>query len=752
MTLSLALAGNPNVGKTALFNALTGLALTTGNYPGVTVERRHGTLTLGGTAFKIVDLPGCYSLAARSPDEIIVADILLGQYQEEAIDGIIAVADASTLERNLYLVSQLLELGKPMIIALNMMDIAARRGIIIDCGILAQHVGTPVVPVCAHKGHGIAKLKEEMLNLAQGRIPPPPQHDTAPYSITQAAANFSQCLSQYSGQLGRDIPSMEAFRILVDAGGHSERRLIQSLGVEAHPILQRFREQARDPGNPRHFRRRRRFRHRNDQFDPPDSLESLATLETQNRYAWVEKVTQASVSHPANPPSPASDVLDKVLTHRVFGSLFFFLIMFLMFEAIYTGALPAMHGIEAIIGGLGELANQRLPENMFRSLLVDGIISGVGSVLMFLPQIALLSLFIAILEDCGYMSRAAFLMDKLMSWCGLSGHSFIPMLTCFACAVPGILAARTVHDRRDRFTTILVAPLMSCSARLLIYTILIAALIPEKRLFGGFIGLQALTLFAMYLLGILLAGPIAWLLKKNVLRGETPPFLLEMPSYKRPQASIVFKKVLRECFDFLGRAGTLIFSVTVIIWALAYFPRSETLAQQFHAQYTAIEESMPAGSERSTALLTLKHQQGSAYLKNSFLGRAGQVIEPVFHPLGWDWRIATAVIASFPAREIFIATLGALLHLESEGDSENYDVLTEKLPAIRRIDGSLLFTLPVTLSVMVFMALSCQCAATLFTIHRETNQWRWPIFTFVYMTLLAYAAAFFTYHGTLWML
>ncbi|HPO15363.1 MAG TPA: ferrous iron transport protein B [Candidatus Hydrogenedentes bacterium] len=746
MNLSLALVGNPNVGKTALFNALTGLSLTTGNYPGVTVERRHGTLTLEDTTFEIIDLPGCYSLAARSPDEIIVADILLGQYQEEAIEGIIAVVDASTLERNLYLVSQLLELGKPMIIALNMMDIAARRGIIIDCEILARHVGTPVVPVCAHKGHGIPKLKEDLLRLAQGKIPPPPRHNIAPSSITLAAAEFSRCLSQYSGQLGRYIPSMEAFRILVDVGGHSEQRLIQSLGNEARPFLKRFREQAWDTGSARHFRRRRRRRHHQNPHH------SLAVLETQSRYAWVEKVIHASVSQPANPPSPASDVLDKLLTHRVFGSLFFFLIMFLMFEAIYSGALPAMHGIEAIIGRLGELTNQSLPENMFRSLLVDGIISGVGSVLMFLPQIALLSLFIAILEDCGYMSRAAFLMDKLMSWCGLSGHSFIPMLTCFACAVPGILAARTVHDRRDRFTTILVAPLMSCSARLLIYTILIAALVPEKRLFGGFIGLQALTLFAMYLLGIFLAAPIAWLLKKNVLRGETPPFLLEMPSYKRPQPSVVLKKMARECSDFLGRAGTLIFSVTVIIWALAYFPHSEIITQQFDTQRTAITVSMPEGPERDSSLLQLTHQQGSAHLKNSFLGRAGQVIEPVFHPLGWDWRIATAVIACFPAREIFIATLAALLHLESEGDSGSYDVLTEKLRTIQRPDGSPLFTLPVTLSVMVFMALCCQCAATLFTIRRETGQWRWPLLTFSYMTLLAYLGAFLTYHGTLWAL
>ncbi len=743
MPMSLALIGNPNVGKTALFNALTGLSLSTGNYPGVTVERRHGTLVIGENTLEIIDLPGCYSLAARSPDEMIVADILLGQSMENMISGIIAVIDASTLERNLYLVSQLLELGKPMIIALNMMDIAARRGIIIDFEALARETGVPVIPICAHKGIGIPKLKEALLRMAQGKIARPSPQSISPSSLLRAADAFSRFLTHHSKQLGRDIPPLEAYRILVDEGGYAEQRLTQSLGHDAHRLLERFRDQAKTPDAASHHRHRRRHRRGHHNF--------LAAIETESRYAWVDKVVRAAATHPKHPPSATSDALDSLLTHRVFGSLSFLVIIFLMFEAIYTGALPAMHGIEAIIGRIGEFANHALPEGMLRSLMVDGVISGVGSVIMFLPQILLLSLFIAILEDCGYMSRAAFLMDKLMSWCGLSGHSFIPMLTCFACAVPGITAARTIHNRRDRFTTILVAPLMSCSARLLIYTILIAALIPEKRVLGGIISLQALTLFAMYLLGILLTGPVAWTLKKTVMRGAPPPFLLEMPSYKRPQPSVVFKKVVRECSDFLGRAGTLIFSVTVIIWALAYFPRPEEITRQFDTQRTAITQSLQ-GPEREAALQTLAHQQGSAYLQNSFLGRTGQRIEPLFLPLGWDWRIATSVIACFPAREIFISTLGALLHLEAEEDTGSYDVLTSKLRTIQRADGSPLFTVPVALSVMVFMALCCQCAATLFTIRRETNQWRWAVLTFTYMTLLAYFGAFITYHGARWFL
>lgn len=735
MGFSVALAGNPNVGKTAVFNAMTGLALSTGNYAGVTVERRHGQCEIDGEVIEIIDMPGAYSLAARSPDEMVVADVLLGQQGLEApVDALLAVVDASNLERNLYLVSQLAEFDKPLVLALNMMDIAARRGIIIDLAALSEGLGVPVVPICAHKELGIAKLKSTLASVlhegAQAARPgcvfPKPQQ--------AAVQGFVNELGKHRAALGRTVPRMEAFRVLVDEGGYAEQRLLKTLGAAFLSTIQDYRRRAvsEEQGKER-------------------TTGSLAATEAAIRYAWVSKVMRTSVHTPSPRPATHSDRLDDFLTHRVFGTVFFLLVMLTIFETIFSGALPVMQGVEALVGWLGNLVGSALPEGTLRSLLVDGIISGVGSVVVFLPQIILLSLFIAVLEDFGYMARAALLMDKLMSWCGLSGQSFIPMLTCFACAVPGIMATRTIHSRRDRFTTILVAPLMSCSARLLIYTVMIAALIPDRRLLGGLIGLQGLTLFALYFMGIALIGPVAWLLKQTVLKGDTPPFILEMPSYKTPQAKSVFKKVYRESREFLGRAGTLIFSVSVIVWALAYFPHSPEITQRYLQKRAAVTATLPQGHERDQALRALSHEQGGEQLRNSVLGRTGRLLAPAFHPLGWDWHIATAVIAALPAREIFISTLGTLFHLEAEDDSGAYQVLTEKLRTVQAPDGKPLFGVPLALSVIVFMALCCQCAATIFTIHRETGQWRWPLLAFSYMTALAYLGAFTVYHGATWL-
>lgn len=722
MPTTLALVGNPNVGKTAVFNALTGLSQTTGNYAGVTVSRTHGTIHLGEIKVELADLPGAYSLAARSPDEIIVADVLLGQRKDEnPIDGIVIVLDASNLERNLYFLSQIVELNKPFIVALNMMDIAKRRGFEINFDAFSKAIGAPVVPICAHKRQGIDELRKAILALYQGDLKAPCDLCVVPESQVRAVEALSAVLREQKGRLGRAVPAPEVSRILIDQGGYAEKRLLRQLGSGFRATLEEYRQAALCNGS-----------------------NSLAAQEARARYTWVKGILAASLTRPATRRRSRSEHIDNFLTHRFFGSAIFLGIMLVVFQSIYSWAGPVMDLVDGAFGALGEWAGGFLPEGMLQSLLMDGIIAGVGSVLIFLPQILLLSLFIAVLEDCGYMARAAFLMDKLLGWCGLSGQSFIPMLSSFACAIPGIMATRTIHDRRDRFTTILVAPLMSCSARLPVYVIMIGAFFPDTPILGGLFTLPALVLFLMYGVGVGVAVPMAWLFKKTIFKGEKPPFILEMPSYKAPQPGTVAKKVYREGKEFIVRAGTLIFAVTILVWALAYFPRSASIAEDFDARRAEVQASGLEGDALDEQLAHLGNLEAGAYLQNSILGRAGHWVEPVFLPLGWDWRIATATIASFPAREIIVATLGTLFNLGADEDEESAG-LVATLRGATWPDGRPLFNIAVALSIMVFFALCAQCAATLATIKRETGQWRWPALTFVYMTAIAYAGAFVTY-------
>ncbi|MBI2431265.1 MAG: ferrous iron transport protein B [Candidatus Hydrogenedentes bacterium] len=724
MSATLAVVGNPNVGKTALFNALTGLSQNTGNYAGVTVERKTGRVALDGATAELIDLPGTYSLAASSPDEMIVVDVLLGQRAgEKSIDGLVAVVDASNLERNLYFVSQLLELEKPLVVALNMMDIAARRGLKIDVAALSEKLGVPVVPICAHRRIGLDKLREAMTPLAQVALPVSGVRCPFPEAQLSALQALAADLNSRP-VLRRTIHPLEAFRVMVDENGYAEQRVLRKVGPEFRPALTEYRRRAQVNGA------------------------NLAAQEARARYGWVREIMDTCVTRPKVRPKSRSERIDNILTHRVFGTVIFLTVMLLVFQSIYSWAAPVMDLIDSGISALGGAVSAWLPPGVLQSLVVDGIFAGVGSVLVFLPQIILLSLFIAILEDCGYMARAAFLMDKLFSWCGLSGQSFIPMLSSFACAIPGILATRTIKDRRDRFTTILVAPLMSCSARLPVYLILIGAFIPSQRVLGGLVGLEGLTLLAVYSLGVLVAIPTAWTLKRTLFRGVKPPFILEMPSYKVPLAGVVLKKAFFESREFVVRAGTLIFAVTIIVWALAYFPRSTAIAETYAAKRAQVVRNTAEAQAQEAALAALADEEEGEYLRSSLLGKIGHFIEPVFRPLGWDWRIATATIASFPAREIIVATLGTLFNMGADED-EHSDSLRTTLQLARREDGvTPVINIPVALSIMVFFALCCQCSATLVTIRRETGQWRWPLLTFGYMTTLAYLGALCTYQFT----
>jgi ferrous iron transport protein B len=472
-------------------------------------------------------------------------------------------------------------------------------------------------------------------------------------------------------------------------------------------------------------------------------------VEAIARYEWAAKVLDGVARRPDDHQPTTSDRIDAVLTHKIWGTLIFAATMALLFSSIFILAVPLMDFIDGAIGSLAEFVESRMAEGALRSLVVDGVIGGVGAVVVFLPQILILFLFIAVLEDCGYMARAAFLMDRLMAGVGLSGKSFIPLLSSFACAVPGIMATRVIENRRDRLATILIAPLMSCSARLPVYVILIGAFVPAQHYLGGLLGLQGLVLLAMYAVGVVVAVGVAWCLKKSLLRGETPPFVLELPSYKVPSIRTVIWRMTERGWAFLARAGTVIFAVTIVIWALAYYPRSEARVAADIAAKQAALAGDPAALEAFNDPEHLEYLTASLHQRYSFLGRAGQWIEPAVRPLGWDWRIGCAAIASFPAREVVMGVLGVIYELGPDvdvGAESDQSRLQSQLRAARWDDtGDPVYNLPVALSIMVFFALCAQCAATLAVIRRETNSWRWPVFTFAYMTGLAYVGALLTY-------
>ena len=435
--------------------------------------------------------------------------------------------------------------------------------------------------------------------------------------------------------------------------------------------------------------------------------------------------------------------------------MIFAALMLVVFSAVFRWAVPAMDLISGGFDWLAEIVNQRMADGALKSLIVDGVIAGVGGVLVFLPQIFILFFFIAVLEDCGYMARAAYLMDKLMVRVGLSGKSFIPLLSSFACAIPGVMATRVIENRRDRLTTMMVAPLMTCSARLPVYALLIAAFIPEDFLFGGLLGLQGLTLFAMYLLGIVTAVVVALLLKKTILRGATPAFVMELPGYKLPSLKLVIHRMFDRGWAFVRRAGTLIFAVAVVVWAAAYYPRDpQTIDATLIRQLAEVDQQLAAtrNVKNEQAIADLEQQKtdlenriDGQFLRQSYLGRTGRTIEPLVRPLGWDWRIGCAAIASFPAREVVVGTLGVIYNIGGDADEESADLRDQLQAAKWEGTDRPVYTIPVALSLMVFFALCAQCAATLAIIRRETASWRWPIFTFVYMTTLAYVGALLTY-------
>jgi ferrous iron transport protein B len=716
----IALVGNPNTGKSSLFTALSGVHQRVGNYPGVTVEKKLGHFTSGRTRWTLLDLPGTYSLAPHAPDEMVTVDVLLGRRMDTpGPDVILCVVDASNLRRNLYLVSQLLELGRPLAVALTMNDVAAARGLEIDVDALSRSLGVPVVRVNPRIGQGLDALKAALVHAAEAK----PRESENP---------FPEAFRREVDELVRVLhaPRYLVERLVLDTDGYLEQRLINRNDAQARARLAEARERVASAG-----------------IDP--------AFEASIRQAWAGRVVSAAVDASKAHTTTFSDQLDRVLTHPFAGMVILAAVLLLIFQAVFTWAQWPMQLIESAIQILADLVVRFLPDGPLQSLLAEGVIGGVGSVLVFLPQILILFGFLGVLEDCGYLARAAYLMDRWMAKVGLSGKSFIPLLSSFACAIPGVMAARVIEDRRDRLTTILIAPLMSCSARLPVYTLMIAAFVPDHRLLGGWIGTQGLTLLAMYLIGIVIAAAVSLIMKRTVLRGEAPAFVMELPSYKRPGVKVVLLRMVERAWIFVKGAGTMILAVSIIMWALLYYPRlggsaAETISTREAALQRALESAQAQADEAAVvaaeeALASARAEHAGMQQRQSWLGRIGRWIEPAVRPLGWDWRIGSAVIASFPAREVVVASLGVIFDAGPEAD-EGSNQLRQSLQSATWPDtGKKLFNLPVALSIMVFFALCAQCVATLAVIQRETNSWIWPIVSFVYMTTLAYLGALVVY-------
>ncbi|QDU58114.1 ferrous iron transport protein B [Aeoliella mucimassa] len=636
--------GNPNSGKTSLFNRLTGLRAHTANFSGTTVEHRRGRANLGSQMAEIIDLPGLYSLDATTLDERVASEIALGRGPVKP-DALVLVVDATNLERNLFLASQLIEsAGKsklPVMVALNMTDLAAKHGVKIDAPQLAEDLGCQVVPVSARTGSGLEELKQRMGTLVDA--PKVPQVDTLCQCNSCRGCAFSQ------------------------------------------------------------------------------------------RFDWAESIARRASGDPSVTLGRTTEKIDRVLTHKVVGLLAFAAVMFVTFWLIYSLATYPMHWIEALTAWAGETLSHWLPEGDLQSLLVDGVVGGVGGMLVFLPQICILFFMLALLEDSGYLSRAAFVMDRLMRRVGLPGKAFVPMLSAHACAIPAIMATRVIEDRRDRLATILVLPLLTCSARLPVYALVVALVFNDQPLMGA-------TLFtAAYCLGITAALTVGWVFKKTLLKGDTRPLVIELPNYRRPSLRNALLQTFDRAMVFIQNAGTTILVIMVVLWAASTYPKTsvEDLPTEVQQQITQLESTgNSVGAERLLA------QHAS---ERSIAGRLGKAVEPVFAPLGFDWKVSVGVMTSFAAREAVVGTLSVLYGMGEDLDEKEMPQLTERLQQARHSDGSPVFTTATCLSLLVFYVLAMQCLPTQVVTRRETGKWSWAVLQFGYMTVLAYTGALITY-------
>ncbi len=696
---SYAVVGNPNCGKTTLFNALTGLRQKVGNYPGVTVEKKSGQfIGQHGEKVELLDLPGSYSLGAHAPDERITRDVLMDLRQDTPRPGrILCVVDASHLERNLYFITQVLELRLPTIIALNMIDVAQAQGTPVNAERLAAELGVPVIPVQATK-----KETHLPLRLALSRA-------SIPYSSW--TPDFPTVWTRATDKVASHWPvGLPGHAHDEDSGPCDPQVRMKALILLSAPEAETATVAAELGAGPA-------FGAALGQRTILDrELPEWREIVVAERYERIGKLCHAAQGGMIAMSDKLTQRLDDLLTHKAWGWLVFFGMMVLMFVSIFTIASYPMGWIEKAFGAVTEVIRGAMPGGDLRDLLTDGVLPGVGGVVVFLPQILILFFFIGLLEDTGYMARAAFLMDRVMSKVGLHGKSFIPLLSSYACAIPGIMSTRTIENPKDRLVTILVAPLMSCSARLPVYALMIAALLPSESVL-----MKGVIMMGLYLLGTVAALLFAWLFKKTILRGETPIFLMELPSYRLPSLRQIASQMFQRAGLFLKRAGTVILGIAIILWFLASFPKMKS------------PEGMPEPSK-------------AEQLQHSFAGRIGHALEPVIAPLGMDWKIGIGLVAAQAAREVFVGTMSIVYNVEG-GEDQKDGTLVKTLREQKRPDGTHVFTPLTCLSILVFFVLSMQCVSTLAVVRRETNSLRWPLFQFCYMTGTAYLASFLVYQG-----
>ncbi len=709
-TPEVLIAGNPNCGKSTLFNALSGGSARVGNYPGVTVDRTTASVRLGSRQVELVDVPGMYSLTANSPEEQLAVDALVARETE----AVVCVVDATTLQRGLYLALQLRESGVPVVVALNMMDAAERVGLSIDTDLLSEALGAPVVPVVATKRQGL----DTLLKAVEGQL-------EQPSSVATPTMPYPAALESDLAEL---LPLIERWQ--PDSSPQQIRALalwsILSLGEDSlHGVPDSLRSAVQK------LRSNAMARGRN--LD----LEIIAT-----RYAWLEDQVRRVSSSPDPKPS-ASDRIDDVLTHPVSGLLVFAVVMFLIFEALFAWAEPAIAFIEDVTAALQGQVTAMLPDGVLRDLIVDGVIAGVGNVIVFAPQILMLFLFIGFLEDSGYLARVAFVIDRVMKGIGLHGKAFVPLLSGFACAIPAVMATRTIERRRDRLVTMLALPLMSCSARLPVYILVVGTVFAGATL--GWFSAGAVVLLSMYTLSVVVTLAAAAIIRRTILPGPVPTFMLEMPPYRWPSAQILWINAWRRLRIFLVDAGTIILAMTVVLWALLSFPKSEEIAIRYDQERAIVAQTDLPPDQSERAIAALNAREASEQLEQSAAGRVGHALEPVLRPLGFDWQIGVGIIGAFAAREVFISTLGVVFGI-GETDEENQP-LRQALKQARHADGTPVMTPLSGVSLMVFFLLACQCMSTIAVVRRESGSWRWPVFLFVYMTVLAYVGSLLVYQG-----
>ncbi len=701
-TPKIALIGNPNAGKSSLFNSLTGLNQKTGNFPGVTMEKLTGVWELEPKrSVEILDLPGIYSIYPKSIDEELVINILGDPKHPDFPDMAIVVADASNLKRNLLLFSQVRDLGIPTVLALNMIDVAENEGYVINSIKLARELSVEVAEVNAKKGIGLNGLKLAVIKTLTNRFA---SNDALPLPISE------ELIQDIQAEFGEAEP----YRSLLWLMEHDRMKMFSQQQREALDSIQ--------------------AKH---QF----SGKKYQSEETVKRYEQITEVVDRCVINlnrqwDAVPVKTWTDRLDKFFLHPVGGYLFFLAILFVMFQAVFTWATYPMDAIDGAVASLNDWLKGVLPDSALTGLLTDGLIAGIGGVLIFIPQIAFLFLFISMLEETGYMSRVMFIMDKLMRRFGLNGKSVVPLISGVACAVPAIMSTRSIGSWKDRLITILVTPLMSCSARLPIYTVLIALVVPEKNTLFGLFNLQGVALFGLYLLGFFMALVSAWVMKVILKAKERSYFIMELPTYKSPRFKHVALTIWNSVNAFVFEAGKIIVAISIVLWVLASYGPGEEIAKA----EARIRQENP-----TLTGLGLENKISAEKLENSYAGHFGKFIEPAIRPLGYDWKIGIALITSFAAREVFVGTMSTIYSMGGEVDNENATIKNRMRAEINPATGKPMYDAALGFSLLIFYAFAMQCMSTLATTYRETKSWKYPLIQFSYMTALAYLSAFAVY-------